>query len=85
MGITIREELEQIRRKGLYRSTRCVEGKQGARVTVDGRDLLMLCSNNYLGLADHPALIEASMSATQRFGTSSGASRLVSGTIQHPL
>jgi 8-amino-7-oxononanoate synthase len=48
---------------------------------MDGRDVLMLCSNNYLGLADSPALIQASVEATERFGTSSGASRLVSGTM----
>jgi len=79
--VTIREELESIRSRGLYRTTRRVEGKQGARVTVDGRDLLMLCSNNYLGLADHPALVEASIKGAEQYGTSSGASRLVSGTM----
>jgi 8-amino-7-oxononanoate synthase len=46
-----------------------------------GRELLMLCSNNYLGLADHPALIEASVRAVEQYGTSSGASRLVSGNM----
>ncbi len=81
MTVTIREELESIRSRGLYRTTRRVEGKQGARVTVDGRDLLMLCSNNYLGLADHPALVEASIRGAEQYGTSSGASRLVSGTM----
>jgi 8-amino-7-oxononanoate synthase len=48
---------------------------------MDGRDVLLLCSNNYLGLADSPALIQASIEATERYGTSSGASRLVSGTM----
>lgn len=81
MTVSIREELESIRSRGLYRMTRLIEGKQGARVTVDGRDLLMLCSNNYLGLADHPALVEASIRGAEQYGTSSGASRLVSGTM----
>ena len=81
MGISIHEELDQIRRSGLYRSTRSIGGKQGAHVQLDGRDTLLLCSNNYLGLADHPALIEASIKATERYGTSSAASRLVSGTM----
>lgn len=81
MTISIHEELERIRRSGLYRSTRSISGKQAARVRMDGRDMLLLCSNNYLGLADHPALIEASIRATERLGTSSAASRLVSGTM----
>lgn len=82
MGITIQEELEQIRSRGLYRVTRTVAGKQGTHVELDGRDQLMLCSNNYLGLADSPVLMQASIDATMRYGTSSGASRLVSGTME---
>jgi len=58
-----------------------IDGKQGSHVEMNGRDVLMLCSNNYLGLADSPALIQASIDATERYGTSSGASRLVSGTM----
>ena len=81
MGTTIQEELEQIRGRGLYRSTRVISSRQGPRVEMSGRDVLMLCSNNYLGLADSPALIQASVEATERYGTSSGASRLVSGTM----
>jgi 8-amino-7-oxononanoate synthase len=78
----VQHELEQLRSKGLYRSTRLIEGRQSTRVLLDGREVLMLCSNNYLGLADHPALGRAAMDATERYGTSSGASRLVSGTME---
>jgi 8-amino-7-oxononanoate synthase len=78
---SIQQELEQIRDRGLYRSTRMITGTQGSHVEMDGRDVLMLCSNNYLGLADSPALIRAAVEATERYGTSSGASRLVSGTM----
>ena len=81
VGITIQQELEQIRKRGLYRSTRMISGMQGPHVEMDGRDMLMLCSNNYLGLADSPALIQASVEATEQYGTSSAASRLVSGTM----
>lgn len=81
MSSTIQQELEQIRECGLYRTTRMISGKQGPRVEINGREVLMLCSNNYLGLADSPALIQASVEATERYGTSSGASRLVSGTM----
>jgi len=81
VGITIQQELEQIKQRGLYRSTRMIDGTQGPHVEMDGRDMLMLCSNNYLGLADSPALIRAAVEATERYGTSSAASRLVSGTM----
>ncbi|MDD2851514.1 MAG: 8-amino-7-oxononanoate synthase [Desulfuromonadaceae bacterium] len=82
MNRTIRSELEQINTQGLLRKTRLICGSQGARVSCDGRDMLLLCSNNYLGLADHPALAAASVAAIEKYGTSSGASRLVSGTME---
>ncbi|MDD2581877.1 MAG: 8-amino-7-oxononanoate synthase [Desulfuromonadaceae bacterium] len=82
MQRTIQDELEDIRSHGLLRSTRMISGRQAARVTCDGHELLLLCSNNYLGLADHPALAAASIAAIQKYGTSSGASRLVSGTME---
>lgn len=82
MEISIEEQLQEIRERGLFRSTRVIGGWQSAHVQIDGRSVLMLCSNNYLGLADHPVLIEASVRAAQQYGTSSGASRLVSGTME---
>ncbi|HEY4744510.1 MAG TPA: 8-amino-7-oxononanoate synthase [Desulfuromonadaceae bacterium] len=82
MVASIAEELEQIRGKGLYRTMRLIEGRQSTRVLLDGHEVLMLCSNNYLGLADHPVLSRAAVAATERYGTSSGASRLVSGTME---
>ncbi|AJE02584.1 8-amino-7-oxononanoate synthase [Geobacter pickeringii] len=82
MSGSIADELEELRRQGLHRRLRLVAGSQGSRVTVAGREVLLLCSNNYLGLADHPRLKEAAVRATERFGTGSGASRLVSGTME---
>ena len=82
MHLSIHHELERIRGKGLFRSTRLIQGRQSARVKLDGREVLLLCSNNYLGLAEHPALTKAAVSAAERFGTSSGASRLVSGNME---
>ena len=76
------EELDIIREEGLYRRMRLVEGGQGSRVVLDGREALLLCSNNYLGLADHPALKEAAIRAVERYGTGSGAARLVSGNME---
>ncbi|MEI8176784.1 MAG: aminotransferase class I/II-fold pyridoxal phosphate-dependent enzyme, partial [Candidatus Omnitrophota bacterium] len=78
----IDNELEEIRRAGLYRSLKCVDGQQGARVTVDGRASLNLCSNNYLGLANDPRLMKASIAAIERYGVGTGASRLVCGNLR---
>jgi len=77
-----RRELDALRAAGMYRSLRTVDGPQQSRVLVEGRELLLLCSNNYLGLASHPALVEAACAATSRYGAGSGASRLVSGSMR---
>jgi glycine C-acetyltransferase len=79
---TFREELDEMRQQGLYRSMRLVEGAQAGRVVLDGREALLLCSNDYLGLAAHPFLKEAAIRAIERYGTGSGASRLVSGNME---
>lgn len=78
---TVGEQLDLLRLQGLYRSTRTISSSQSSTVIVDGRPVILLCSNNYLGLADHPALIKASVKAVENYGVSSGASRLVSGTM----
>ena len=77
----IEERLEDIKDRGLYRRLRCVSGPQGPRVLLDGRPVLLLCSNNYLGLADHPRVREAAAEAAMRYGAGSGASRLISGNM----
>src|SRR5579884_801187 len=73
--------MDRIRAEGLLRRTRVVEGAQGPRVTVDGREALLLCSNNYLGRADLPEVRQAAADAAQRGGGGAGAARLVSGTM----
>src|SRR5665648_631818 len=78
----IEERLEEIRERGLYRKLRMISGPQGPRVLLDGRPVLLLCSNNYLGLADHPRVREAAAEASMRYGAGAGASRLVSGTMR---
>jgi 8-amino-7-oxononanoate synthase len=75
------EVLEELRERGLYRRLRLISGPQGARVLLDGRHVLLLCSNNYLGLADHPRVREAAADAAMRWGAGAGASRLVSGNM----
>jgi glycine C-acetyltransferase len=79
---TFHEELGELREAGLFRNMRLLHGEQSGRVVMDGREVLLLCSNNYLGLADHPALKEAAIRAVERYGTGSGASRLVSGNME---
>ena len=78
---TFDDELQALRAEGLYRSMRMIKGAQGSRVELDGRQVLLLCSNNYLGLADHPALKRAAVEGVAS-GVGSGASRLVSGTME---
>ena len=60
---------------------RMISGPQGPRVVLDGKPVLLLCSNNYLGLADHPRVREAAADAAMRWGVGAGGSRLVSGTM----
>jgi glycine C-acetyltransferase/8-amino-7-oxononanoate synthase len=60
---------------------RMVSGPQGPRVLLDGKPVLLLCSNNYLGLADHPRVRQAAADAAMRWGVGAGASRLVSGSM----
>src|ERR671919_759636 len=77
----IEELLSDISDRGLYRRLRVISGPQGPRVLLDGRPVLLLCSNNYLGLADHPRVREAAAEAAMRYGAGSGASRLISGNM----
>jgi 8-amino-7-oxononanoate synthase len=77
----IDDELKDLKRASLYRRLRLIEGEQGPIVTVDGREALNFCSNNYLGLANHPALCAAAKKAIDRYGCGSGASRLISGNM----
>ena len=77
----IEQRLGELERLGLSRRLRMVSGPQGPRVVLDGKPVLLLCSNNYLGLADHPRVREAAAEAAMRWGVGAGASRLVSGTM----
>ena len=74
--------LGEIKDRGLLRRMRMISGPQGPRVLLDGRPVLLLCSNNYLGLADHPRVREAASEAAMRYGAGAGASRLISGTMR---
>jgi 7-keto-8-aminopelargonate synthetase-like enzyme len=77
----IAERLAELEQLGLTRRLRMVSGPQGPTVLLDGKPVLLLCSNNYLGLADHPRVRQAAADAAMRWGVGAGASRLVSGTM----
>ena len=79
--IELEARLDELRSLGLQRRTRLVSGPQGPHVLLDGKPVLLLCSNNYLGLADHPRVRQAAAEAAMRWGVGAGASRLVSGTM----
>lgn len=79
--IELAARLEELKALGLRRRTRLISGPQGPHVLLDGKPALLLCSNNYLGLADHPRVREAAAEAAMRWGVGAGASRLVSGTM----
>ena len=79
--LDLQDRLDELKGLGLYRRMRMVSGPQGPRVVLDGTPVLLLCSNNYLGLADHPRVREAAADAAMRWGAGTGASRLVSGNM----
>src|SRR6201993_630484 len=79
--IEIEARLDELEAIGLHRHTRLVSGPQGPHVLLEGQPVLLLCSNNYLGLADHPRVREAAADAAMRWGAGAGASRLISGTM----
>lgn len=74
-------ELDNLKQQGLYRHLRILESKQEATSTFDHKQVVNLSSNNYLGLATHPKLIDAMVKATQQFGVGSGAVRTIAGTM----
>jgi glycine C-acetyltransferase len=77
----IRDEVQALKDQGLYNTIRTIEGPQGAHLTVNGRDVLNFCSNNYLGLANDARLVEAATAALARFGVGPGAVRTIAGTM----
>jgi len=77
----LKTELDSLHKDNLYRQLRWFEGPQSPRTTVNGRNCILLSSNNYLGLTDHPQVKDAALKAVVRWGTGSGGSRLISGNF----
>jgi 8-amino-7-oxononanoate synthase len=75
----LQPELDQRRANGLYRRRRIIESAQGVETRIDGNNMLSFCSNDYLGLANHPDIKQAFISAATEFGVGSGATHLING------
>lgn len=77
----IPEEIEKLKDEGFYNNIRTLGSPQGAWLVVDGKKVLNFCSNNYLGLANHPKLVSAAKQAIDQFGVGPGAVRTIAGTM----
>jgi glycine C-acetyltransferase/8-amino-7-oxononanoate synthase len=77
----VAERLDELRASGLQRRLRLVQSPQGSRVLLDGRDVLLLCSNDYLGFAGHPRIRTAAAEAAMRWGAGAGSARLIAGNM----
>jgi 8-amino-7-oxononanoate synthase len=75
------DKLQALEEQHLLRRLSVIDSAPGPTVTIAGRPVILMASNDYLGLATHPALKQAAIDATERFGVGSGASRLISGTL----
>jgi glycine C-acetyltransferase len=74
------QEIDDLKEQGLYNRIRTIGSAQGAWITVDGKNVLNFCSNNYLGLANHPKVVEAAKEATNKYGVGPAAVRSIAGT-----
>src|SRR5688500_5621452 len=74
-------EIEDLKAEGLYRRLGVVQSEQKSRCIIDGREVITLSSNNYLGLNTHPKLRQAALDAVERYGAGSGAVRTIAGTM----
>jgi glycine C-acetyltransferase len=77
----LNQEIDGLKEQGLYNRIRTIGSAQGAWLTVDGKNVLNFCSNNYLGLANHPRVVEAAQEATKKYGVGPAAVRSIAGTM----
>src|SRR5579864_5479763 len=76
------QQLDELKAKGTYFRLRVLEDEQAPECTFDGKKVINLASNNYLGLTTHPRLREAALDATRKYGVGSGAVRTIAGTMK---
>jgi len=77
----LQQEIDGLKQAGLYNNIRTLSSPQGAWLVVDGKKVLNFCSNNYLGLANHPKIVDAACKATETYGVGPGAVRSIAGTM----
>src|SRR5574337_983536 len=78
----ITDEINSLQQQGLYNTIRTIGSPQGAWLIVDGKRALNFCSNNYLGLANHPRIVAAARAAAERYGVGPAAVRSIAGTME---
>src|SRR3954462_5770046 len=76
----IQAEVEEIRTSGLFKTERVIASPQGAEITVNGRQVLNFCANNYLGLSSHPKVLEAAKRVVDERGYGMSSVRFICGT-----
>jgi glycine C-acetyltransferase len=76
----LKPQLDDLRSKGLYKRERQLQGPQGSNIRVGGKDVINFCANNYLGLANHPAIVEAAREGLRKFGYGLSSVRFICGT-----
>ncbi|MDZ7848111.1 MAG: aminotransferase class I/II-fold pyridoxal phosphate-dependent enzyme [Owenweeksia sp.] len=76
----LKQELQNIKEEGLYKTERIIEGEQGAEIDVNGKKVLNFCSNNYLGLSSHPEVVKAAKEAMDSHGYGMSSVRFICGT-----
>src|SRR5438105_7644423 len=76
------QQLNELKSKGTHFNLRVLEDEQAPECTFDGKHVINLASNNYLGLTTHPKLREAALKATRKYGVGSGAVRTIAGTMK---
>src|SRR3989442_3087841 len=80
LGNLLRPQLEELKTKGLYKRERYLQGPQGSAIRVADREVINFCANNYLGLASHPAIVEAAHEGLRRYGYGLASVRFICGT-----
>ncbi|MEW6328950.1 MAG: aminotransferase class I/II-fold pyridoxal phosphate-dependent enzyme, partial [Candidatus Micrarchaeota archaeon] len=78
---TLGAELNSLREKNLLWKIHVLSGASAPRTNIDGKEVLVMCSNNYLGLSNHPRLKRAAIQATRKYGAGSGSVRVIAGTM----
>src|SRR5438270_11081217 len=76
----LRPQLDDLKARGLYKRERQLQSPQGSAIRVAGREVINFCANNYLGLANHPAIVEAAHEGLRRYGYGMASVRFICGT-----